>query len=59
VFASKHREATQISPWKRRAVEGLSGVFTEGGKSQGPSDSEINDLHVPLTGSGLLANHER
>jgi len=36
-IAAKHRlHPTQISTWKRQAVEGLSGVFSEGGKSQGP-----------------------
>lgn len=60
-IAAKHRlHPTQVSTWKRQAVEGLLGVFSEGGKPQGPSESEIKDLHVPLTGSDLpFANHER
>jgi transposase len=48
-IAAKHRlHPTQFSTWKRQAVEGLSGVFSEGVKPQGPSDSEIKDLHAKI-----------
>lgn len=48
-IAAKHRlHPTQVSTWKRQAVGGLSGVFSEGGKPQGPSDSEIKDLHAKI-----------
>lgn len=48
-IAAKHRlHPTQIGTWKKQAVEGLSGVFSEGGKSQGPSESEIKDLHAKI-----------
>ena len=32
----------------KQAVDGLSGVFSEGGKVQGPSESEIKDLHAKI-----------
>ena len=48
-IAAKHRlHPTQVSTWKRQAVEGLSGVFSEGGKPQGPSESQIKDLHAKI-----------
>ncbi len=48
-IAAKHRlHPTQIGTWKRQAVEGLSGVFSEGGRFQGPSESEIKDLHAKI-----------
>lgn len=48
-IAAKHGlHPTQVSTWKRQAVEGLSGVFSEGGKAQGPSESEIKDLHAKI-----------
>jgi len=48
-IAAKHRlHPTQVSAWKRQAVEGLSGVFSEGGKPQGASESEIKDLHAKI-----------
>jgi|GEM_PF-220501 len=48
-IAAKHRlHPTQVSTWKRQAVEGLSGVFSEGGQSQGPNESEIKDLHAKI-----------
>jgi len=48
-IAAKHRlHPTQVSTWKRQAVEGLSGVFSEGGKPQGPSEPEIKDLHAKI-----------
>ena len=48
-IGAKHRlHPTQVSTWKRQAVEGLSGVFSDGGKLQGPSESEIKDLHAKI-----------
>ncbi|NQW15845.1 MAG: transposase [Rhodobacter sp.] len=48
-IAAKHRlHPTQVSTWKKQAVDGLSGVFSEGGKVQGPSESEIKDLHAKI-----------
>ena len=48
-IAAKHRlHPTQVSTWKRQAVEGLSGVFSEDGKARGPSESEIKDLHAKI-----------
>jgi len=47
--AAKHRlHPTQVSTWKRQAVEGLSGVFSGSGKPEGPSETEINDLHAKI-----------
>jgi transposase len=49
-----------IHQWKRALLEGASGVFERSGKKAPEIDEEqIKDLHVPLTVSGLLANHER
>ena len=48
-IVAKHRlHPTQVSTWKRQAVEGLSGVFSEGGKPQGPSGSDIKDLQAKI-----------
>jgi len=48
-IAAKHRlHPTQINTWKKLAVDGLSGVFSEGGKPQSPSESEIKDLHAKI-----------
>ncbi len=39
-IAAKHRlHPTQVSTWKKQAVDGLSVCFYEGGKPQGPSES--------------------
>ena len=48
-IAAKHRlHPNQVSTWKKQAVEGLSGVFSGDGKTQGPRDSEIKDLHAKI-----------
>jgi len=48
-IAAKHRlHPTQVSTWKKQAVDGLSGVFSGDGKTQGPSESEIKDLHAKI-----------
>ena len=46
--AKYHVHPNQVSTWKRQAVEGLSGVFSGAGKPQGPSESEIKDLHAKI-----------
>lgn len=37
-----------MSTWKKQAVDGLSGVFSGGASTQGPSESEIKDLHAKI-----------
>jgi len=48
-----------VCTWKRQAIEGMAGVFSDKVKKAENKDGEIKDLHVPLTASGLPANHER
>ena len=48
-IAAKHRvHPNQVSTWKKQAVDGLSGVFSGGASTQGPSESEIKDLHAKI-----------
>ncbi|PCI88738.1 MAG: hypothetical protein COB24_01885 [Hyphomicrobiales bacterium] len=48
-IATKHHlHPTQVSTWKRQAVEGLSGVFTDKAKKAGVQDSDIKDLHAKI-----------
>ena len=48
-IAAKHRvHPNQVSTWKKQAVDGLPGAFSSGGSTQGPSESEINDLHAKI-----------
>ena len=48
-IAAKHRlHPTQVSTWKKLAVDGLSGVFSGGASPQGPSESEIKNLHAKI-----------
>ena len=37
-----------MSTWKKQAVDGLSGVFSGRASTQGPSESEIKDLHAKI-----------
>ena len=48
-IAAKHRvHPNQVSTWKKQAVDGLSGVFSGGASTQGPSESKIKDLHAKI-----------
>jgi transposase len=59
-IAAKHRiHPTQVTTWKRQAIDGLTGVFSDKMKKAENNEAEVKELHVPLTGSGLLANHKR
>ena len=48
-IAAKHMvHPNQVSTWKKQAVDGLSGVFSGGASTQGPSESELKDLHAKI-----------
>jgi len=51
LIAARHKlHPNQISQWKRKALDGLSGVFARG-KPGAPStdiDSKIKDLHAKI-----------
>jgi len=49
VFASKHREATQISTWKRAAIENMATAFTRRGTApEQISAAEVDKLHSKI-----------
>ena len=48
-IAAKHQlHPNQISTWKRQAVEGMADVFSRGGKSEGPTEAEVKELHAKI-----------
>ena len=48
-ISAKHQLLpTQVSTWKRQAVEGMADVFGRGGKSDGPSEQEVKELHAKI-----------
>ena len=49
-IASKHKvHPNQVSTWKRRAVEGLGAVFSDGpDKARMDHDDEVRDLHAKI-----------
>ncbi len=48
IAAKYHVHPNQVSTWKRQAVEGMAGVFTRGGKSKGPTEAEVKELHAKI-----------
>lgn len=48
IAAKHHLHPTQVSTWKRQAVECLSSVFTDKTKKGGVQDSDIKDLHAKI-----------
>ena len=48
-IAARHQvHPNQVSTWKRQAVEGMADVFTRGGKTDGPSEAEVKELHAKI-----------
>ena len=49
-IASKHKvHPNQVSAWKRRAVDGLGEVFSNGpDKARMDHDDEVRDLHAKI-----------
>ena len=58
IAAKRQLHPTQVSTWKRQAIEGMAGVFSDKVKKAENKDGEIKELHIPLPGNGFLANHE-
>ncbi|EAV40691.1 transposase [Stappia aggregata IAM 12614] len=48
-IAAKYQvHPNQVSTWKRQAVEGMADVFARGGKSEGPTEAEVKELHAKI-----------
>ncbi|TYC63986.1 transposase [Rhodobacterales bacterium] len=48
-IAAKYQvHPNQVSTWKRLAVEGMADVFARGGKSEGPTEAEVKELHAKI-----------
>ncbi len=48
-IAAKHKvHPTQVTTWKRQAIEGMSGVFSDKVKKAENKDGEIKDLHAKI-----------
>ena len=48
VFACKHREATQVTTWKRQAIDGLTGVFSDKVRKAEDNEAEVKELHAKI-----------
>jgi transposase-like protein len=47
-IAAKHQlHPSQVSQWKRQAVEGMADVFARG-KSTGVTEAEVKELHAKI-----------
>ena len=47
--AAKHRvHPTQVSTWKRQAIEGLTGVFSDKVKRVEDNNAEVKELHAKI-----------
>lgn len=48
-IAAKHQlHPSQVSTWKRQAIDGMADVFSSGGKPAGPTEAEVKDLHAKI-----------
>jgi transposase len=54
IAAKRQLHPTQVSTWKRQAIEGMAGVFSDKVKKAENKDGDINYLHVPLPGNTCL-----
>ena len=46
--AKRQLHPTQVSTWKRQAIEGMAGVFSDKVKKAEIKDSEIKELHAKI-----------
>ena len=54
IAAKRQHHPTQVSAWKRRAIEGTVGVFSDKVKKAANKNGEIKELHGPLPSSTCL-----
>ena len=48
-IAAKHRiHPTQVTSWKRQAVDGLTGVFSDKVKKAENNEVEVKELHAKI-----------
>ena len=48
-IAAKHRlHPTQVTSWKRQAIEGLTGVFSDKVKKAETNEAEVKELHAKI-----------
>ena len=48
-IAAKHRfHATQVTSWKRQAIDGLTGVFSDKVKKAENNEAEVKELHAKI-----------
>ena len=48
IAAKRQLHPTQVSTWKRQAIEGKAGVFSDKVKKAENKDGEINELHTKI-----------
>ena len=47
-IAAKHQvHPSQVSTWKRQAIDGMADVFS-GRKQSGPTEAEVKELHAQI-----------
>ncbi|MCP4194362.1 MAG: transposase [Planctomycetaceae bacterium] len=48
-IAAKHRlHPTQVTSWKRQAIDGLTGVFSDKVKRVENNEAEVKELHAKI-----------
>ena len=48
IAAQRQLHPTQLSRWKRQAIEGMAGVFSDKVKKAETKDGEIKELHAKI-----------
>ena len=48
IAAKRQLHPTQVSTWKRQAIEGMAGVFSDKIKKAENKDGEIKELHAKI-----------
>ncbi|PZX12508.1 transposase [Celeribacter halophilus] len=48
-IAAKHKiHPTQVTTWKRQAIDGLTGVFSDKAKKIEDNEAEVKELHAKI-----------
>lgn len=48
IAAKHHLHPTQVTSWKRQAIDGLTGVFSDKVKKAENNEAEVKELHAKI-----------
>ena len=53
IAAKKKIQRTPVTTWKRQAIDGLTGMFTDKARRAGDNEAKVKELHAKIGKLGV------